>query len=115
MLISDNAKTFKAGSKELSKTSVLSKLNSIWQIKGFRGDSLCKRPLGTRGGVENVNDALKNPSDELCYRLKSYVRYWWISLNNCPITYVYDDEEGVSISSHSILFNLRMQNDYFVQ
>ena len=119
ILISDNAKTFKAASKELSKIKRSYEIHQHLANKGVSWRLIVEKAPWHGGFWERLIKSVKRCLKKSIGRamlsfeeLRTLLVEIESTLNNCPITYVYDDEEEVS-SSHSILLDLRTQNDNF--
>ena len=119
ILISDNAKTFKAASKELSKIKRSYEIHQHLANKGVSWRFIVEKAPWHGGFWERLIKSVKRCLKKSIGRamlsfeeLRTLLVEIESTLNNCPIIYVYDDEEEV-LSSHSILLDSRTQNDNF--
>ena len=103
MLISDNAKTFKSASKELSRIKRSHEVQQHLANKGVTWRFITEKAPWHGGFWERLVKSVKRCIKKTIGRaLLSFEEMRTLlveiesTLNNRPITYVYDDEEGVS-------------------
>ena len=102
-LISDNAKTFKSSAGEVAKIARSSEVQTQLANKGVSWDFIVERPPWHGGFWERMVRCVKRCLKKSIGRtsltfeeLRTILVEVEATLNNRPLTYTYDDEEGVS-------------------
>ena len=103
MLLSDNAKTFKSASKELSRIKRSSEVQQHLANKGVTWRFITEKAPWHGGFWERLIKSVKRCLKKSIGRamltfeeMRTILVEIETTLNNRPITYVYDDEEGIS-------------------
>ena len=102
-LITDNAKTFKGASKEVEKILRSSEIQREIASKGIKWDFIIEKAPWQGGFYERMIQSTKRCLKKILGRscmnfesLRTLLVEIETTINNRPLTYVYDDEEGIS-------------------
>ena len=102
-MISDNAKTFKAASSEIKQLSRSTKVQQYLTNKQVSWEFIVEKAPWWGGFWKRMVKSVKNCSRKKLGRtclifdeLRTLLVEIENTINNQPITYLYDDEEGIS-------------------
>ena len=119
-LISDNAKTFKAAAKEIERISRSHNVQRFLTNKGVAWDFIIEKAPWHGGFWEHLIKTTKRCLKKTMGRsflsfeeMRTMLVEIESTLNNRPITYVYDDDEGVSfpLTPSCLIYGRRIATD----
>jgi hypothetical protein len=103
LLLTDNAKTFKSASKEVQRILRSPEVQRALANKGVAWEYITEKAPGHGGFWERMVESVKRCLKKILGRtslnfeaLRTILVEVETTINNRPLTYVYDDDEGVS-------------------